>query len=407
MVISLNDSRGQNILNETTNTHSPQSNPHYIAIIGGRKTGKTTLCASLHQSLIAKAHGYSPNLIARFPDAEGLQQLQNLFAQKFNAPQSTFRADPAGPVREIRIAIDFGTSKWSLFKRPDHEITGCFEIAIDDLRDDFDLLGQFVATQSHKAPLAAVNSSNISSQQSQESPLEKFENSLNKARSLIICQPALQKLAPSETTGFIRLMSDIATGYYGKFDNIIIAFTKYERIFIKSGVKAFMEATKPDTILQTMATTINQDHAFETGLRALMSNSSSNDTPHLYGVPVSSFGFLRENGAPNYDILSDQPISALAPLIESPRSENPLPNAMAKTKVAGITVPVTEDNPLNATSIPHPSTHWLPFLSADPFLTAISGQPSQFMIPLSNFISTLDHGINPTEVRKKEYKYSA
>lgn len=372
-------------------TVTSEAEPH-IAIVGARKTGKTTLCASLHQSLIAKAHGYSPNMIARFPDASGLKQLENLFALKFNAPRTTFESDPAGPVREIRIGIDFGTSKWSFFRRPGHELQGYYQIAIDDLRDDYDFLGKFASPTTEF-------------EQSEENPLVKFQQSLLKANSLIICQPALQKLSPSETTGFIRLMSDIGTGRYGHFDNIIIAFTKYERIFRNYASGAFKVATNPTTILKTMATTIHQDHAFETGLRALMSDEENG--PRLYAIPVSSFGFLRQNGAPNFDQMTDQAISALAPLLEDARTENPLVDAKKKVRFAGITVPVSKQDQAKYSTIPHPSEHWLPFLAADPFLTAISGQPSQFMIPLSNFISALDDGLEFDATGNIQYRESA
>lgn len=376
----------------TTSNFQKNDRTHHVAIIGGRKSGKTTLCASLHQSLIARAHGYSPNMIARFPDAEGLNKLEKLFAAKFNAPKTTFQPESSGSVREIRIGIDFGTSKWSLFRKPNHELQGFYQIAIDDLRDDFDLMGEFATQQSIKE----LNSNN---------PLAKFEQSLNQARSLIICQPALQKLAPSESTGFIRLMSDIATGRFGEFENIIIAFTKYERIFTNLGAKAFNKAVQPSTILETMAKTIHQDTSFETGLRALMSNEEK--APNLYAIPVSSFGFLRQNGAPNLNKMTETPISVLSPLVEEARSENPLIDAKQKMQLAGFTIPVTKAQANKTSAVPHPSTHWLPFLTADPFLAAVSGQPSQFMIPISNFISALDHGLKIEEIRKNEYLESA
>lgn len=375
-------------------TFSRESAPsnYHIAMIGGRKSGKTTLCASLHQNLIARAHGYSPNMIARFPDANGLNQLEKLFADKLGAPKTTFKAESTGPVREINIGIDFGTSKWSLFKKSDHELQGYYQITIDDLRDDFDLMGEFASEQQ----IGELSDNN---------PLAHFKQSLTNANSLIICQPALQKLAPSESTGFIRLMSDIATGRFGSFQNIIIAFTKYERIFTKLGAKAFQKAIKPNTILETIATTIHQDSGFETGLRALMSNEEN--APNLYAIPVSSFGFLRQNGAPNLNKMTETPISTLAPLVEETRPENPLNDAVKKMQIAGFTIPVSDEQAKNVSPVPHPSTHWLPFLTADPFLAAVSGQPSQFMIPVSNFISALDHGLKIENLGKDEFQQSA
>lgn len=371
---------------------------HRVAIIGGRKAGKTTLCASLHQSLIKQAHGYSPNMIARFPDATGLNQLSALFAQKFSPPDISFRTDHSGPVRHINIGIDFTSGKWSLFKKPEHQLSGYYQIQIDDLRDDFDLYGQF-------ATRPTANSFHQPGEQAAPDPLIEFEASLHAASSLIICQPAGQNLAPSEATGFIRLMSDIAIGRFGSFDTIVVAFTKYERLFTKYGVNAFSTATNPETILKTIANTIHQDDAFETGLRAL--NSHDSETPHLYALPVSSFGFLRHNGAPNYDRLTERPIHAITPITELPREENPLPDAKAKMNIAGFMIPApaqkaaSGNNPdSNTAATLHPSKHWLPFLTADPVLTAISGMPSQATLPLSEFLEALDNGLQAHQLRQ-------
>lgn len=353
--------------------------PYHIAIIGSRKAGKTTLCASLHQSLIAQSHGFSANMISRFPDASGLNQLQALFALKFNTKNTLFRAEQSATIRKLKIGIDFTSSKWSLFDRTTNQLKGYYLVEIDDLRDDFDLLGQFAHSKDEQDALNATTNR----------PYTQLKDSLTNAKALIICHPAGQKLAPSEITGFIRLMSDIAIGRYGRFETIIIAFTKYERLFLNDGPRAFAKATTPSTILQIMRQTVLNDQAFATGLRAL--NCHQDERAQLYAVPVSAFGFLRNNGAPNFDKQTDQPLSALASIIEPVREDNPLKNALPRKKVAGFTIPV-KSNPQNQ-SHAHPSMHWLPFLTADPFLTAMSGMPSKFMIPFGSFLSALDHNI--------------
>ena len=319
-------------------------------------------------------------MIARFPDANGLNQLQALFALKFNTETTLFRAEQNSTIRKLKIGIDFTSSKWSFLQRPAHQLKGFYNIEISDLRDDFDLLGQFAHSADDEDGRAKTPSN---------TPYKQLKDSLTKAQALIICQPAGQKLAPSEITGFIRLMSDIAIGRYGRFESIIIAFTKYERLFVKDGPRAFAKATDPSTILQTLKQTVLKDQALATGLRAL--NCHQDEALQFYALPVSAFGFIRKNGAPNYDQLTEQPLSALAPTPEPVRAENPLKNASPRQKIAGFTVPTNKQTP--ATSPIHPSPHWLPFLTADPFLTAMSGIPSKFMIPFGSFLSALDHNI--------------
>lgn len=367
---------------------SPESlDPHKIAIIGGRKSGKTTLCASLHQSLIAGSHGFSPYLVARFPDAAGLHQLETLFTMKFSSASNLFRAETGAPVNKIRVGIDFTASRWSMLNRDKHILKGYYPIEIDDLRDDFDLLGTI--TRQPSRPDITRTSTDLATLAGETA--KQLTRSLSEAETLIICHPAGQRLAPSEQSGFIRLMSDIAIGRYGRFERIVIAFTKYEQLFLKKGVRAFANATRPESILKTIRQTVRADHALESGLSGL--NGSGTDSPDLYAVPVSAFGFIRHNGAANFDRLTNTPISALIGDQTNP-SENPLKDAQPKTKIAGFTIPIKKaeqtDYP-DEISPPHPGKHWLPFLTADPFLTAISGVPSKFMIPFGQFLDSLKY----------------
>ena len=380
-------------------------NPSKIAIIGGRKAGKTTLCASLYQSLIAASHGFSPNMITRFPDAAGLSQLEALFALKFSTNPQLFRAEGTAPLRKLKLTLDFTASSWSLLTKHKHLLTGAYAFEIDDLRDDFDLLGLMGSGPDKKAGESAKPNETSPLPVTNRDPLSHLKTSLLQANTLIICHPAGQLLAPSERIGFIRLLSDIGTGLYGPFETIIIAFTKYEQCFLKDGVKAFQKAVQPDTILRTIKETLNADHALEAGLRAL--NCHLEDAPALYAVPVSSFGFMRHSGAPNFDRLSNAPLSALAPRQEPARQDNPLKDAPLRERVAGFTVPKKEPNDTSAGvkvadefEAPHPSKHWLPFLTADPFLTAISGMPSKFTIPFGKFLTALDHGMDSDEWRR-------
>lgn len=378
------------MINQQT-ANSTAGTPYRVTLLGGRKAGKTSLYASLHQSLIASAHGFSPSMIARFPDGTGLHRLEALFAEKFAPPGVNFRAEQSGPLRSTRIGIDFSSSKWFSISRAKHQLRGYYDIQLDDLRDDYDLFSQF-------ANRPTANSFSRHDDDNGTGPLQQFETSLTAANALIICQPARQRLAPSEATGFIRLMSDIGVGRYGSFDTIILALTKYERLFTRFGVDAFRAATRPETIIDTLQASIRQDDSLASGLRAL--NADDSETPHLYALPVSAFGFLRENGAPNYDKQTERPIAALAPQFESTRRDAAAPGTGPKSqpattgrmKLAGFSIPVAAPAEPQQNEPPHPSPHWLPFLTADPVLTAISGVPSQFMLPLSEFLLALDNG---------------
>lgn len=396
--------RGQIILIRKSSSPPSGSAGHRVAIIGSRKAGKTTLCASMHQCLISSAHGFSPDMTTRFPDAAGLARLERLFTEKFASDPILFRSESGPPVHNIRIGLDFSAARRRLFSTPSDQLSGYYDIEICDLRDDFDLFGNFAAQ-------SQPEQSKDKPQDSLANALGQFEHSLRAANALIICHPAGERLAPSETSGFIRLMSDIAVGRYGEFDTIILALSKYERLFIEDGVHAFHNAIQPDRIIKAIADTINIDSNLEYGLRLLNSQSIDQGTahghtpqmPHLYAVPVSSFGFLKNNGAPNYDHQSKCPISALAPHPLKEESDKKLSAALAgplvkqtsKRRLAGFTIPYCE-GPNNQLAIdtaepPHPGPHWLPFLAADPILTAISGIPSQFMLPLTEFLAKIEH----------------
>lgn len=359
------------------NSQPSGSDTYPIAVLGGRRTGKTSLCASLHQCLITRSHGFTPKLIARFPDAAGLQHFEQRLAQLFSAPHTIFQSQPIqGTFENFNIGIDFSINKRSFLEQlPDH-LKGFYQFSINDLTGKNNMLELLSLSdyQNHPTIQEAQNT---------------FYSTLYNAKSLIICHPAQQNLAPSEANGFIHLMSDIAAGRYGSFEHIVIAFTKYERLFTSFGVKALETAVKPATIMNVMAKTISSDHALETGLRALLGLEPGK--PHLYCIPVSTYGFLSKMGAPNYDRRTQEPIASFVPLGYEQPDINPIRDAKPFMRLAGITIPIEKETSEKAgnKSILGPS--WLPFLTADPFLTAISGKPSQFMLPLDNFISVLDH----------------
>lgn len=416
---------------------------HRLAVIGTRKAGKTTLCASLHQSLIASAHGFSADMITRFPDSAGLNRLQDLFASKFSDEGVTFRSEASGPVNRLTIGIDFTSSRRRLFHRPKHHPTGYYEIEIADIRDDYDLFASYPHRSHRNNDHQARAQNQIPGRDELENsfgekPRREIEAALRAANDLIICHPAGEPLSSQESAGFITLTSDIALGRYGHFDTITLALTKYEKLFLEKGIQAFETAIQPETIIEVIAKTIEQDHSLETGLRGF--NCENSETPHLYVLPVSSYGFLRNNGAPNFDRQSERPIAALAPLAKKADGLSKISEALSgpplnynssdkasqsshtgstrkkalsssRINLAGFTIPVTEkmpegrikaapprasfrkDSPQQqpVAPTPHPGPHWLPFLAADPFLTAISGIPSQFMLPLSEFLAKLEH----------------
>lgn len=381
-----------------SDSHHAGSARHKIVIMGSRKAGKTTLCASLHQSLITSAHGFSPEMTTRFPDAAGLARLESLFAEKFAADPASFRSDKGPAIRRFRIGMDFSSTKWRLFRQEKDQLNGYFDIEIADLRDDFDLYANYQGQFNNEAsPSSEPGTLSI------QKTISEFVTCLKEANTLILCHPAGEKLAPSEASGFIRLMSDIAIGRFGHFETIILALSKYERLFLKDGVHALQKAIQPDEIIKAITTTFNQDINLEYGLNIL--NSHSSETPHLYALPVSSFGFMKNNGAANFDPERNSPISALAPQAITPKatketSDHKLSAALTgpkiksevKYRLAGVTIPLREETPALAASDepPHPGPHWLPFLAGDPILTAISGIPSQFTLPLSEFLASLE-----------------
>ena len=370
----------------TNFTNAPGSAGTYpIMVLGGRRTGKTTLCASLHQCLIARSHGLTSSLIARFPDANGLRHFENRLSDMFASPSALFQSQPLNQlVEQFEIGIDFTVNKGSLFSRNEDNLNGYYQFLINDLTGKFNIL-ELVSKANHQGDVAL------------QSELSSLYANLSESNSLVICHPASQNLAPSEANGFIHLMSEIAAGRYGTFDQIIVAFTKYERLFTHDKTDGLSNAVNPSTIIEVIANTIQNDQALETGLRALLGIEGGQ--PNLYCMPVSSFGFLPKNGAANLHRRTGEPLIPFTPAVrEASVSTNP-ELSRPVTRLAGITIPQTrkasaaclDQSPQTVQQAIH-SPNWLPFLSADPFLTAISGKPSSFMLPLASFITALDQG---------------
>ena len=168
----------------------------------------------------------------------------------------------------------------------------------------------------------------------------QFSEQIVNSDALVFCVP----LVSLENTDWIPLMSDLIDRLAGtpdkKLKRVIVAFTQYERMFVRLGPSAFTYACDPRVALYIVRDSLAATPWLE-GLRGL-----ANDSIDVRFTVTSAYGFSRKFHNPNID-----------------------PHAQGEEKRfrrAGIAT----NRALNE--------FWRPFLTAEPVLYAALGEDSAF-----------------------------
>ncbi len=173
-----------------------------------------------------------------------------------------------------------------------------------------------------------------------ESIRGQFSEQIVNADALIFCVP----LVSLENTDWIPLMSDLIDRLAGtpekKLKRVVVAFTQYERMFVRLGPSAFTYACDPRVALYVVRDSLAATPWLE-GLRGL-----ANDNIEVRFTVTSAYGFSRKFHNPNID-----------------------PHAQGEEKRFR-RVGVATSRALNE--------FWRPFLTAEPVLYAALGEDSAF-----------------------------
>lgn len=163
-----------------------------------------------------------------------------------------------------------------------------------------------------------------------------------------------------------RLEAESEQAPEARLRTLVIAFTRYELSFMGSPQQAASHAKTPQVARDRLQHAVNACPALKEGLRSLAGFGDL----RVVGIPVSTYGFVRGDGRPNCDFLHANPDqlggAAAAQFLTRPdiycQALSAMRNPMARLR-----------QPPEDVQIDWLLRHWRPFLTADAFITCISG----------------------------------
>ena len=257
-----------------------------ICLLGPKGAGKSSLVASLVDSVMQSAYGYPPQLrpalqaITRLefeegtPAASKFELLENLVSD-YERLRGEFAAGgaptPAGEALNyyFRLTINGGADPRA---RTRHLIE------ITDASGDF------------AAPSLAAQPPSFAAK-------EKFAAKLLDADVIVLVLPLARVEDSAFAPDLARLLERLAQAKERKAKRFIVAFSRYEKLFVQFGPAAFTYACDPAVALHVVRKAV-QSAPWLDVLRRL--EGSEPDTKTRLTV-VSAFGFVKDFQNPNCD----------------------------------------------------------------------------------------------------------
>ena len=191
----------------------------------------------------------------------------------------------------------------------------------------------------------------------------------------------------------IRRIEDAAEGRGGvRLKTLAIAFTRYDRMFIDNPYRGLARARDRDVAQECVLQALERCTPLRDGLRRLRDIAGL----RIIGIPVSTFGFVRGDGRPNFDPwLEDEDSTEAANAKDTPDDDNaPAPASMltrpdiycelmAQLEAAP---GQTAKSASGAAMMAWLRQHWCPFLTADPFIACVSGESHELVFDLADLL---------------------
>jgi hypothetical protein len=291
-----------------------------ICVIGPLSSGKSALLQTFVDCVEQGGHGYSERHNVRiqsiakdeFAGKGGVSRMFGGQSGDYHDYRNNFFNKPVATEDTIefffRISIDAGSNNSVLTR------------IVDSAGED-----------------AVPVSYGTSERQQIKTSIDKLKTELSQADAAII----VVELVDLGSATFQGPLKSLISELVAESDNpkrIVVAFTQFERLFVNTGRDAFQIACQPAVTRNVILEALDQS-TWKGDLRSF----SKLPGRSVYFTVVSSFGFAKGSGIPNFD----------------PHWTGDLAmELLGKPK-----------------NIP---TYWRPFLTADPFVCAATGEPSKY-----------------------------
>jgi hypothetical protein len=291
-----------------------------ICVVGPKSAGKSSLLQTFVDCVGLGGHGYSERHNVRIQSIA-----KDEFAEKGGV--SRMFGGQSGDYRIYRKP--FFTKQ----EQTENTIEFFFRISIDTGSNN-SILTRVVDSAGEDAVPATYGM--VERQEVRES-IDKLKAELSLADAAII----VVELVDLGSATFQGPLKSLISELVAEGDNpkrIVVAFTQFERLFVNAGRDAFAIACQPAVARNVIVEALDQS-TWKGDLRSF----SKLPGRSVHFTVVSSFGFAKESGIPNFD---------------------PHWTEGLEMQLLG--------KPNNII------TYWRPFLTADPFVCAATGEPSKY-----------------------------
>jgi hypothetical protein len=298
-----------------------------ICLIGPTSSGKTSLLATLMDCIEVGAHGYPPGssfVISETAEAE--------FTGDGTVPQPRILNAYIGDYEKLRRR--FG-SPYLQATPTDSTYAYFFSL---EARLPWEPPGSASTIRLQIVDAAGEIAIAQDSGEKDISPevKERFNEQICEADALIFAIPLVNLPEATWTNSVSSLMTRVANYGGKKLRRVVVAFTQYERLFVGLGPKAFSYAVDPKVVLHILRSCLYT----APWLNQLRSLEMQAPAVNVRFTVTSAFGFVRKYDNPNID---------------------PHQDGQALFRVGG-----------------RHAILWRPFLTAEPFLWAATGEDTVF-----------------------------
>jgi hypothetical protein len=203
---------------------------------------------------------------------------------------------------------------------------------------------------------------------------------------IILCHPLFPQRHQLEwyKTTLDRLYEGLKTGAGHsngvRLQTLVVAFTGYELRFVPRPLQAARRAAAASIGRDTLRKALTEYPVLREGLRKL----STVDDLRIVAIPVSTFGFVRNDGRPNCHVPSDRVRAG----------DIPAPQFLTRPDIYCGLVTAARDPTRRALKLSSSEQidwllrHWRPFLTADAFITCVTGESHELIFKLSELLET-------------------
>lgn len=299
-----------------------------ICLVGPKSAGKSSLlqtfvdCVELGGHGFSEEYGFSVRDIdeAEYAGGQSVNRILGGNSGNFREYRDNFFINQV----QTDSTIDFFFRLTTGGSAARHEANG--KISREILLRVVDSAGEYAIAESYGSaridnPVESVN---------------KLNDALMQADATIIVIPLVDLNRATFVGPLTSLIAKLVNTGGEKPDRIVVAFTQYEKLFIRAGRDAFATASVPEMAQSVIRRAVGQGH-WADDLRRFAQLPGK----EVYLTVTSSYGFAKGFGVPNID----------------PHWPDEPPTEQLLGKPGDI------------------APYWRPFLTADPFISAAIGRP--------------------------------